>query len=187
MCTKKSFKNKMLYLLTIVFMSAILFSIFGSQNVQAQYLLYYPADAISLYGTPSIFVPPPVPTGLGLPPFNLYYPAIGSVPATLVPPPTAVNTAAWVAPPTSTLLSRIALTTINPVAASSIFALLSPLAPVAPAVLPNIYNLYYPAVGSVPGTFILPPAASGVGTLPYNLYYPPGTAPGIPVLPPLAP
>jgi len=172
MYTKKSFKNKTLYLLTIVFMSAILFSIIGSQNVQAQYLLYYPANAISLYGTPSIFVPPPLPTGLGLPPFNLYYPAIGSPPAVLVPPPTA--------------LSRVALTAINPVAASSIFSFLPPLASVIPPVAPSsIYNLYYPAVGSVPGTFIAPPAATGLGILPYNLYYPPGTAPGIPVLPPL--
>jgi len=185
MCTKKSFKNNTLYLLTIVFMSAILFSIIGTQTVQAQYLLYYPANAISLYGTPSIFVPPPVPTAFGLPPFNLFYPAIGAPPAVLVPPPTAVNTAAWVTPTASTLLSRIAATAINPVAASSIFSLLSSLAPVTPVAPTSIYNLYYPAVGSVPGTFIAPPAATGLGIFPYNLYYPPGTAPGIPVLPPL--
>jgi len=175
MSTKKSFKHNTLYLLTIVFMSGIIFSIIGSQNVQAQYLLYYPANAISLYGAPSIFVPPPLPVAGGTLPYNLYYPAIGSVPSTLVAPPTA-----------STLLSRIALSAINPVAASSIFSFLPPLASVIPPAVPSsIYNLFYPAVGSVPGTFIAPPAATGLGTLPFNLYYPPGTAPGIPVLPPL--
>ena len=137
-------------------MSGIIFSIIGSQNVQAQ-LLYYPADAISLYGFPSIFVPPPLPVAGGTLPFNLFYPAIGSVPATLVPPPTA--------------LSRVALTAINPVAASSIFSFLPPLASVIPPALPSsIYNLFYPAVGSVPGIFIAPPAATGLGTLPFNLF-----------------
>ncbi len=172
MYTKKSFKNNTLYLLTIVFMSGIIFSIIGSQNVQAQYLLDYPADAISLYGTPSIFVPPPLPVAGGTLPLNLFYPAIGSVPGTFVPPPTA--------------LSRVALTTINPLAASSIFSFLPPLASVIPPVAPSsIFNLFYPAFGSVPGTFIAPPAATGLGIFPYNLYYAPGTAPGIPVLPPL--
>ena len=170
-------------------MSAILFSIIGSQNVQAQsqYLLYYPADAISLYGTPSIFVPAPVPTAIGTPPANLYYPAIGAPPAVLVAPPTtAVNTAASFTSLASALLSRIALTTINPVAATSVTPFLSPLATVNPVLAPaSVYNLYYPAVGSVPSTPILPPAATGVGTLPYNLYYPAGSTPGIPVLPPL--
>ena len=147
-------------------MSAVLFSIIGSQNVQAQYLLYYPADAISLYGTPSIFVPAPVPVAGGTLPLNLYYPAIDSVPGTFVPPPTA--------------LSRVALTAINPVAASSI-----PLSVVPPVAPSNIYNLFYPAVGSVPGTFIAPPPPTGVGTVPFNLFYPAaGSVPGLSVFPP---
>ena len=173
MISQRKFK-KNLNSYFLIFLMALFFLTIN-QKVEAQLLsqlLYYPADAISLYGTPSIFVPPPLPTALGIPPFNLYYPAIGSVPATLVPPPTA--------------LSRVALTAINPVAASSIFPFLPPLASVIPAASSSIYNLYYPAVGSLPGTFILPPTATGVGTLPYNLYYPPSTTtPGLFILPPV--
>ena len=154
----KNSKNRVLYLLAIMFMMAILFQIAGSKSVNAQWL-YYPANAISLYGTPSIVISPPIPTEVGIPPFNLYYPAIGAPPAVLVPPPIPSNIAASVTPVTSTLLSRIALTTINPVAATSIFSLLSSLSPVVPAVLPNVYNLFYSAVTSPPGIPVLPPPA----------------------------
>jgi len=215
MCKQRSIKNKVLCSCAIIiFMAAILYPIVGSKNVSAQWL-YYPANAISLYGTPSITLPfpaPAIPTLSTTLPYNLYYPAIGAPPGIPVFPPLPLAPTTATAPiaataissiissPTSifspitiisplslsALVSRFALTTINPVAATSIFSLLSSLPALTPVVAPtNVYNLYYPAVGSPPGIPILPPAATGIGTLPYNLFYPAGTAPGIPVLPPL--
>ncbi len=163
----------------------MLLSLTITKKIEAQtlpYWLYYPADAISLYGTPSIFLPPPPAAVGGTLPYNIF----GTAPSILVPPPVPANIAASVTPFASTLLSRIALTTISPLTAPSLFPFFSPLDSVIPAVLPNIYNLYYPAVGSVPGTFISPPAATGVGTFPYNLYYPAiGSVPGSFLLPPV--
>jgi len=203
MCKKRSIKNKVLYSCAIImFMAAILFPIVGSKNVSAQWL-YYPANAISLYGTPSITLPYPVPTaptGLtSLPylPYNLFYPA-GTAPGIpYLPPlvsPTTVTTAT--APLTTSPLTSIfslpssiyysPITILSPFT-FSIYSSLSPLSTLAlapAASTTSVYNLYYPA-GTAPGIPILPPAATAVGTLPYNLYYPPGTAPGIPVLPPL--
>jgi len=207
MCKQRSIKNKVLYSCAIIiFMAAILYPIVGSKNVSAQWL-YYPASAISLYGTPSITLPYPAPLptlGITLP-YNLYYPAIGAPPGIPVLPPlplapTTVTAPLTTSPLTSTfsfptsifspisilsplnpltlsaLLSRAALTTINPVAATSIFSLLASIPSLTPAVAPT----------NVPGIPILPPAATGVGTFPYNLYYPAvGSVPGIPVLPPL--
>lgn len=175
MLYKKKFKSYFLIFLMTLFFLAI------TQKIEAQIIsqwLYYPADAISVYGTPSISIslPPALPGGTL--PYNIF----GTGPSILVPPPVPVNIAASVTPAPSTLLSRIALTTtISPLTNITPF-----LSSVIPAVLPNVYNLYYPAVGSVPGTFVSPPIATGVGTLPYNLYYPAvGSVPGLFILPPV--
>jgi len=198
MCKKRSIKNKVLYSFAIIiFMAAILFPIVGSKNVSAQWL-YYPASAISLYGTPSITLPYPAPiapTGLAtLPylPYNLYYPA-GTLPGIPYLPPFVSPTTVAAPLTTSTLTSAFSFPSsiyYNPITVLSPFTLsvyssLSPLTSLAPAASPfSIYNLYYPA-GTAPGIPIAPPAATAVGTLPYNLYYPAGSLPGIPVLPPL--
>lgn len=195
MCKKRSIKNKVLYSFAIiVFMAAILFPIVGSKNVSAQWL-YYPANAISLYGTPSITLPypAPLPTLALTSPYNLYYPA-GTLPGIpYLPPlvsPISTATAPLAASPltsTFSLPSSIYYSPINVLSplTLSVYSSLSPLASLAPvASTANVYNLYYPA-GTIPGISIAPPVATGVGTLPYNLYYTPGTAPGIPVLPPL--
>jgi len=198
MCKKRSIKNKVLYSCAIIiFMAAILFPIVGSKNVSAQWL-YYPANAISLYGTPSITLPYPLPTAstaLTTLPYNLYYPA-GTLPGIPYLPPLVSPLTAAAPLTTSPLTSTFSfpssiyynpynpITTLSPLTLS-IYSSISPLTSLAPAASPfSVYNLYYPA-GTAPGIPIAPPAATGVGTLPYNLYYPPGTAPGIPVLPPL--
>lgn len=193
MCKKRNLKNKILYSCAIViFMSVILFPIVGSRNVNAQWL-YYPANAISLYGTPSITLPfsaYPVP-GVGTLSYNLYYPAnaislYGTPSIPVLPPTTATVPIATSAVASSTSIPTSSYNSINILSPLSLsaYSSLSPFTTLAQAVPPaNTYLLYYP-VGTAPGISILPPAATGVGTLPYNLYYPPGTIPGIPVLPP---
>lgn len=129
----------LIFLMTIFFITI-------NQKIEAQ-LLYYPANAVSAYGTLSIFVPPPPPTGAGTLPYNI----LGGAPAVLVYPPAPVNIAASVA---GTILSRVALTTLNPA---------------------SVYNLYYPASAfsalGTASTFVAPPAPVGIGTFPFNLYY----------------
>ena len=178
MLDNKKFKRCFfLFLMTLFFLAT-------TQKIEAQIIsqwLYYPADAISVYGTPSIFISPPPALPGGTLPYNI----LGTAPSILVPPPLPVNTAASVAPTASTLLSRIALTIISPLTPS--------LLPAIPPAVSSAYNLFYPAIGALgtasstlPSLFVAPPAATGVGTLPYNLYYPPSTTtPGLFILPPV--